>query len=1235
MPNRPFHARNLPCPVPGCDKLFKNQSGLTQHRNRKHAQFHIERAQARSHLRSSSQSSGASAASGGVDFVPQDDPGAPPLIHPPAPNRRDRIVIHPFLDGTPCDAQGNYLPPGSLPPPREYGSKTDYSPYANHLDFHLADLLYRRVQMSGGEIDELMQNWAARNPAQSPPFNDHDDLYGTIDATELDTIPWQSFEVRYNGTITEGSTTPWKQKAHTVYFRNPRAVLQSQLGNPDFAKEMDFAAKLVYAKDGSREYQDFMSGNWAWRQSDMIANDQRTHGATFVPIILGSDKTTVSVATGQNDFYPLYLSNGLVYNSVRRAHRNAVTLIGFLAIPKTDRENEDSSEFRTFRRNLFHGSLCQILESLREGMSTPEVVRFADGHYRRVVYGLGPYIADYPEQVLLAGVVQGWCARCTASNKDLDGDEDNAGRRSQKLTEAILDAFTPKEMWSSYGVIHDVKPFTWSFPRADIHELLSPDLLHQLIKGTFKDHLVTWVEEYLEAVHGSAKAKKIMADIDRRIAAVPAFPGLRRFPEGRGFKQWTGDDSKALMKVYMPAIEGHVPSKMICAFSAFLDFCYLVRRNIIDQATLVQIRDSLTRYHQERRVFEDIGVVPNKFCLPRQHSLSHYAHLIQEFGAPNGLCSSITESKHIKAVKEPWRRSSRFQALEQMLTINERLDKLAAARVDFKARGMSVAAIPDPAVVEATDEDENDDLAGIDDREIEGEVKLAIMPVRHLPRNPYNLAPRVNVPTLPALLRRFLYAQNNPDFDGILADVPLDLCPDAPKKVRVFPSATATFYAPSDQSGLSGHLRERIRASPSWRRGAARHDCVFVEGNDALGFRGLMAARVQLFISFKYRRIDYACAVVNWFSTIGDQPCPDMGMWMVEPDLDARRRRVLDVIHIDSILRGAHLVPIFGKKFIPRTLLDLYTRDVMFYDDDNDDTYSPPRGTSKSPYFESQHKHIAFHEERARKKAAKAKVSPSPTPRPSRTLHGAKGGLGIRGMFTEGGALHSQTDSQTHIDVLCATYASNPSPSPASSLLQCAGMRDQAETVLDHPACQERKSSVLPVFPEITEPKLTLQGEEDGLGTQPELRQDTDLGREPETQFDECFDSVTDTNHRLQFRVNDLIERLAMVGDLRDHAEQERDKAMGECNRLKRKWEELEQQKEELMERLEKQRHKWEAERDAVAQERDGFKHQLYEAWHECSMQKRRANIMAESLNDAAQNASDLAKMLSDAANSK
>jgi hypothetical protein len=103
---------------------------------------------------------------------------------------------------------------------------------------------------------------------------------------------------------------------------------------------------------------------------------------------------------------------------------------------------------------------------------------------------------------------------------------------------------------------------------------------------------------------------------------------------------------------------------------------------------LDDLQDALSRFHENRTIFEIAGIRSDGFALPRQHSMTHYLSMIRSFGAPNGLCSSITESKHRVAVKKPWRRSRRYKALGQMLLINQRLDKLAAARVDFASRGM-------------------------------------------------------------------------------------------------------------------------------------------------------------------------------------------------------------------------------------------------------------------------------------------------------------------------------------------------------------------------------------------------------------------------------------------------------------------------------------------------------------------------------------------------------------------
>ena len=79
-------------------------------------------------------------------------------------------------------------------------------------------------------------------------------------------------------------------------------------------------------------------------------------------------------------------------------------------IPAT-KEHPATPAFRKFRHQLFHRSLSKILDRLKPFMSTWKVKKFADDYFRWVVYSLGPYIADYEEQVLLSCIVRNWCPK--------------------------------------------------------------------------------------------------------------------------------------------------------------------------------------------------------------------------------------------------------------------------------------------------------------------------------------------------------------------------------------------------------------------------------------------------------------------------------------------------------------------------------------------------------------------------------------------------------------------------------------------------------------------------------------------------------------------------------------------------------------------------------------------------------------------------------------------------------
>lgn len=120
---------------------------------------------------------------------------------------------------------------------------------------------------------------------------------------------------------------------------------------------------------------------------------------------------------------------------------------------------------------MYHACLARVFEPLKAAMEAPEVVRCPDGHFRRIVYGLGPYIADYPEQVWLSCIVQNWCpkyvtlfnlvghnlispSRCDAKPDNLDAP--GARRRKDTKTAFLVTCFDPGTLWDDFGIRSDV-----------------------------------------------------------------------------------------------------------------------------------------------------------------------------------------------------------------------------------------------------------------------------------------------------------------------------------------------------------------------------------------------------------------------------------------------------------------------------------------------------------------------------------------------------------------------------------------------------------------------------------------------------------------------------------------------------------------------------------------------------------------------------------------------------------
>lgn len=122
--------------------------------------------------------------------------------------------------------------------------------------------------MSAGNINILLDIWAATlyGTGRSPPFANADDLYHVIDSAALGDVPWESFKTKYEGDQPEHDVPAWMTAEYEVWFRDPRKIVHNLLGNPDFDGEIDYAPLREFC-GSERRLENFMSGDWVWRQA--------------------------------------------------------------------------------------------------------------------------------------------------------------------------------------------------------------------------------------------------------------------------------------------------------------------------------------------------------------------------------------------------------------------------------------------------------------------------------------------------------------------------------------------------------------------------------------------------------------------------------------------------------------------------------------------------------------------------------------------------------------------------------------------------------------------------------------------------------------------------------------------------------------------------------------------------------------------------------------------------------
>ena len=281
----------------------------------------------------------------------------------------------------------------------------------------------------------------------------------------------------------------------------------------------------------------------------------------------------------------------------------------------------------------------------------------ADGFVRRVHLILVAYVADFSEQYLVAYNKESRCPCCLVELQDCGEVEECTYCSMVDMLKTLWHRRINKQSrkFDAEGLREVFKPFWKELPFTNIFTCITPNILHQLHKGIFHDHLVQWCLGVI--------GKK---EMDACFHAISQYPGLRHFKKGISvISQWTGTEHKQMQRVFIGLLSGAAEDNILLLAHSLLNFIYYAQFQQHTDKTLVAMQDSLRLFHAHKDVLVELGIHEH-FNVPKIHSLVHYVSSIRALSSADGYNTEYPECLHINYAKDAYHVSNKHDYVEQM-----------------------------------------------------------------------------------------------------------------------------------------------------------------------------------------------------------------------------------------------------------------------------------------------------------------------------------------------------------------------------------------------------------------------------------------------------------------------------------------------------------------------------------------------------------------------------------------